>query len=140
MYKRQTLRPFGASSCGNVDAAITAALGKRCRINASRPMDMMNSNYIILWSSNPCVTVFPIPYVIRKAREKGIPITVVDCRYTESAGAFATGKNKVPPLICPYPATDGALMAAMSYVIYKRNLHDNEFIKTNCFGLSLINI
>ncbi|MFR6345276.1 MAG: molybdopterin-dependent oxidoreductase [Enterocloster aldenensis] len=129
-----TLRPFGASSCGNVDAAITAALGKRCRIHASRPMDMMNSNYIILWSSNPCVTVFPIPYVIRKAREKGIPITVVDCRYTESAGAFATGKNKVPPLICPYPATDGALMAAMSYVIYKRNLHDREFIRTSCFG------
>lgn len=128
------LYPFGASSCGNVDAAITAALGRRDKIAAARPLDMLNANYIILWSCDPAVTLPSLPYMVQKAREKGIPITVVDSRYTESAGAFATGKGKVPGLISPYPGTDGALLAAMAYVIYRRGLFDEAFIRRYCFG------
>lgn len=128
------LYPFGSSSCGNVDAAIIAAIGKRNSIHANTPIDMFNTKYLIFWSSNPAETLPYLQFVIEKAKESKISITVVDTRYTETADTYATGKGKVPGYIHINPGTDGALMAAMAYIIYKRKLHDDTFIKKYCFG------
>jgi anaerobic dimethyl sulfoxide reductase subunit A len=69
-----------------------------------------------------------------KAKEAGIPITVVDTRYTDTAASMATGSGDVPPLICVRPGTDGALLAAMANIIFRKGLHDEVFLREYCFG------
>ncbi len=49
----------------------------------------------------------------------------------------ATGASitvQVPAWVACRPATDGALMVAMMYVIYKRGLYDRKFLQDACFG------
>ncbi|WP_372995538.1 molybdopterin-dependent oxidoreductase [Lutispora sp.] len=133
-YLGTCISTFGNPSGGNVNGAIHVALGDKGKVKGNSPMDIFNSKYIIVWSNDPTATLPYLSYILIKAKENGIPITFVDARYTESIGALATGKNGVPGFILVRPGTDGALMAAMAYIIYKRNLHDEEFIKEYCFG------
>ena len=69
-----------------------------------------------------------------KAREKGIPIVVVDPRYTGTVGAMATGAPGITPWIAPRPGTDSAILVAMANTIYRRGLHDEAYIRKYCFG------
>lgn len=69
-----------------------------------------------------------------KAREKGIPIVVIDTRYTGTVGAMATGIPGVPAWIAPRPGTDSAILAAMANTIYRRKLHNPAYIKEYTFG------
>lgn len=133
-YMGTCLGFFGNSSCGNVNAAIVAALGKRETVVPSAPEDIFNSKYIIIWGSDPSSTLPYLPFTIMKAKEAGIPITVVDTRCTETVGAMATGRGEAPKFISVRPGTDGAMMAAMAYVIYEQGLADHEFIREYCFG------
>lgn len=69
-----------------------------------------------------------------KAREKGIPIIVIDTRYTGTVGAMATGIPGVPGWIAPRPGTDSAILVAMANTIYRRNLHNPAYLKKYSFG------
>lgn len=90
----------------------------------------LDSNFILLWGHNPSETQFDSEtmYYLRKAKQKGIPIVVVDPR--ESDTIRSLGAKWIPVL----PTTDAALMDAMAYVIYTENLYDKAFIDTCCIG------
>lgn len=92
--------------------------------------DLQNSKLIILWGFNSAETIFgsQTNYYLRKAKEAGAKIIVVDPRYTDTAVAFA---DQWIPL---RPTTDAALMSAMAYVIITENLHDQTFLDTYCQG------
>ncbi len=92
--------------------------------------DWLNSNLIILWGHNPVETKFDCEtmYYLRKARDKGIPIIVVDPRRNDTA--LALGAEWVPLK----PATDAALMDAMAYVIVEQGLQDQDFLDRCCVG------
>lgn len=90
----------------------------------------MDSAFIILWGHNPAETKFDAGtmFYLRKAKEKGIPIVVVDPR--ESDTVRALGARWIPVR----PSTDAALMDAMAYVIYTEGLYNRTFIDRYCIG------
>ncbi len=90
----------------------------------------LDSSFIILWGHNPAETKFDAGslYYLQKARDKGVPIVVVDPRMNDTVKAL--GARWIPV----HPATDAALMDAMAYVIVKDKLYDREFINRYCVG------
>ncbi|MCF0254220.1 MAG: molybdopterin-dependent oxidoreductase, partial [Duodenibacillus sp.] len=123
---------WGHHSAGNQNDALFNALGKG--VNGSPAIDMLNSKFIIVWSADPQTTSPHLPFIMTKAREKGIPIVVIDTRFTGTAGAMGTGAPGIPAWICPRPATDSAILVAMANTIYRRGLHDEKFLRDYCFG------
>ncbi|WP_296772865.1 DMSO/selenate family reductase complex A subunit [Selenomonas sp.] len=89
-----------------------------------------DSKLIILFSFNPVETIHGTltPYYLKKAKEAGAKIIVVDPRCTDTAVALAD------EWIAIRPTTDGALLAAMAYVILTENLLDRHFLDTYCIG------
>ncbi len=91
--------------------------------------DWLNTNLIILWGHNPAETRFDTTmYYLKKAREKGIPVVVVDPRKNDTV--LALDGEWIPIR----PATDSAMMDAMAYVIIKEGLADREFLDRCCLG------
>jgi len=133
-YLGTTLRSFGNYSTGNGDAALYYALGSLAGRGAVPVKRMFEAGYIVVWGRDPQASSAATPFYMTKAKEAGIPVTVVETRYTATAAAMSTGLDGVPPVIGTRPGTDAAMMAAMCNVIYRRNLHDEAFIKQYCFG------
>ena len=69
---------WGHHSAGNEMDALYNALGKG--VNGHPSIDMLNSKFIIVWGADPQTTSPHLPFIMTKAREKGIPIVVVDPR------------------------------------------------------------
>lgn len=91
--------------------------------------DWVNSKLIILWGHNPAETIFGTTmYHLRRAKEAGAKIVVVDPRYSDTAIALA---DEWVPLL---PGTDNAVMDAMAYVMITENLHDQEFLDKYTIG------
>lgn len=131
-YLGQTLDIYGHHSAGNQMDAMYAALGAKVQGNPA--IDVLNSKLIIIWSTDTRTTQPHLTFFLTKAKEAGIPIVVVDSRFTDTAATFATGIRKVPGYIAVRPGTDSAMLAAMAYVIYKKKLHNEKFLKEYCFG------
>lgn len=88
------------------------------------------SKLIILWAFNPAETLCGgnTMYYLRKAKEQGTKIIVIDPRFSDTASALAD------QWIGIRPTTDCALMDALAYVIYMEQLHDKHFLDTYCQG------
>lgn len=125
---------FGNPSSGNLQAATFAAIGEYNALKGNPPMDIFNSKYIVVWGNDTQATVPYLSFAMMKAKEAGIPITVVDTRYTDTVSSMGTGYDNVPAHICVRPGTDGAMLSAMANVIYRKELHDKDFINKYCFG------
>src|SRR6056297_77023 len=90
----------------------------------------LHSKLIILWGHNPAETVFDTNtiYYLKKAKERGAKIVVLDPRYTDTARVLA---DEWIPI---RPTTDNALIDAMIYVMIKENLYDKAFVDKYCLG------
>ncbi len=90
----------------------------------------LSSELIILWGHNPADSRFDCGsmHYLRKAKEKGIPIVVVDPRESD------TVKKLDAEWIALRPASDAAMLDAMAYVIYTSGLHNQEFLDRCCIG------
>lgn len=88
------------------------------------------SKLIILWGHNPAETVFGTntTYYLKKAKERGAKIVVIDPRYSDSAAALA---DQWIPLL---PTTDNALMDAMIFVMIEEELYNKDFTDKYCLG------
>lgn len=88
------------------------------------------SGMILLWGFNPAESMYngELLAELRKAKERKIPIIVVDPRYSDTAATFATGWVGLKP------TTDGALAAGMAYVILEKKLEDRAFLDRFCLG------
>ena len=94
--------------------------------------DILNTNLILLWDSNPLVTRrgASATYYLREAKNKGIKIIVVDPVKTRTA-EFA---NEWIPI---RPGTDSAMLLAMAYTIINENLHDTKFLEKHTHGFQV---
>lgn len=133
-YLGPYLERFGNPSSGNLQAATFASIGEYSKLRGNPALDIFNSKYIIIWGNDTQATVPYASFPLLKAKEAGIPITVVDTRYTDTVSSIGTGSDDVPPHICVRPGTDAAMLSAMANVIYRNNLHDKKFIEEYCFG------
>lgn len=98
--------------------------------SGNSPEGWLNSSLIILWGHNPAETRFDSVsmHYLRLAKQKGIPIVVVDPRKSDTV--LQLGAEWIPLR----PATDAALMDAMAWVVYQNGLQDQDFLDRCCIG------
>lgn len=91
--------------------------------------NLSHSKMIILWGHNPVETRFGVTdFYVRKAKENGVKIVVIDPRQSDTAVALA---DEWIPIA---PTTDAAMMDAMTHVIITENLYDKSFVDQYCVG------
>jgi anaerobic dimethyl sulfoxide reductase subunit A len=127
-YAGDFLQRYGTYSSGQTTYATPFTYGTTA--TGSMRWEWANSKFIILLGFNPAETVFGTNtmYYLRKAREAGAKIVVIDPRYTDTA--IAVGDEWIPIR----PSTDSALLDAMAYVMIEENLHDQAFLDKFCLG------
>lgn len=84
--------------------------------------DYERSGCIVVWGVNPPVTWAVKAADIMDARQRGVPLIVVDPQLTETA-------SKADLWLQLRPGTDTALALAMIHVIIDRQLYDREFVE-----------
>ncbi|HBG0816413.1 molybdopterin-dependent oxidoreductase [Clostridioides difficile] len=89
--------------------------------------DMLNSKSIFVWGKNPAYTTIHTMQIIKKAKEKGIKIVVIDPIYTKTA-------QIADKYVQVNPGTDGALAIAMAKIIVEDKLYDEEYINLYVIG------
>ncbi|WP_107635197.1 molybdopterin-dependent oxidoreductase [Clostridioides difficile] len=89
--------------------------------------DMLNSKSIFVWGKNPAYTTIHTMQIIKKAKEKGIKIVVIDPIYTKTA-------QIADKYVQVNPGTDGALAIAMVKIIVEDKLYDEEYINSYVIG------
>ncbi|WP_376774601.1 molybdopterin-dependent oxidoreductase [Clostridium thailandense] len=89
--------------------------------------DVLYAKNIILWSKNPANSHIHLFNMVKKAKEKGSKVIVIDPIYTNTS-SIADIHIKINP------STDAALAMAIAKVIIDDNLHDTKFIKDNVVG------
>lgn len=85
------------------------------------------TDFIIIWGCNySAAGIHHLRYIL-EAKERGIPIVVIDSYVTAMA-------SKADIHLQPLPGTDGALALGMINYIVNHDLHDKEFIATRTYG------
>jgi anaerobic selenocysteine-containing dehydrogenase len=91
------------------------------------PEDFLNSRTIIIWGRNPSDTNVHLVPFIKKAKERGAKIVVIDPIKTASAD-IADYHYQINP------STDGALALGMANFIISGGLVDKGYIEKNVLG------
>ncbi len=84
--------------------------------------DIFNSRLILWFGHNPAVTEQGAAYWFMLAKERGIPIIIIDPQYSISAEVYA---DQWIPI---RPGTDLAMLLAMANVLFKENLYDTNYV------------
>ena len=88
--------------------------------------DLFNSNLIVMWGMDPLVSWYgAVSYYIKLARERGIPVILIDPRYTTSAEVLA---DQWIPI---RPGTDLAMMLAVAQVLFEEDIYDHDYVAQN---------
>lgn len=97
--------------------------GRETQFSGTEPPDLLNTKLVVGIGWNPAVTrpEFLGPLVALK--EKGVPIVIVDPRYTPTARTFATQWIPIRP------GTDDAFLLAIADVIFREDLVDHAFVE-----------
>lgn len=118
---------------GNYSSACTTAATPytygTARTGNSRE-SWLHSKLIILIGWNPAETTHGTntPFYLKRAKEAGARIIVIDPLYTDTAAALA---DEWIPI---RPTTDNALFDAMAFVMITENLQDQAFLDRYCLG------
>jgi len=98
------------------------------------PGTLQHSRLIILWGANIADNRLgcEMEARIREARQRGVPVIVIDPRRSRTA------RNLGSEWIPVYPGTDVALMMAVLYVWINEGLADNAFIDKYSVGFGLL--
>jgi len=136
-YLGACLLPEGAPSFENYQNAKYGAIGQSMDDNYTS--DLLNSKFILNWGVDATTSFSWQPHnfwYLTKAKEKGIPVVTIETHTTDTATSLSSGYPSygLPAFVAVRPMTDGAILAAMANVIYRKKLHDETFIKQYCFG------
>lgn len=115
-------------SWGQIERATPTVYGTG--VTGNQRQSWLSSKYIIMWSWNPAEMIdgSNSAWFIKKAKENGAKVIVIDPRKSLSAVALAD------EWIAIRPGTDAAMMSAMVYVMITEGLYDKEFVATHCLG------
>lgn len=125
-----------SSGAGNL-CFVPRAVALRSTYGYRDEEDYNNTDLIINWGANPFASLRPGSYMCYEkkgflspffdAKERGVPLYVIDPVFTETAA-------KADSWIPIKPATDGALALAMINVIVNEDLYDHTFVEDWCDG------
>ena len=111
--------------CGAAGASgIEATLGTSQGI---LPEDIEHSRYIVLWGTNTITTNLHLWPYIRRAREAGATVVVIDPLRTRTAEAADWH-------VRPLPGTDAALALGLMHVIIAEDLWDRDYVGAHTLG------
>ncbi|MCI9261107.1 DMSO/selenate family reductase complex A subunit [uncultured Adlercreutzia sp.] len=123
------LEGYGDYSHSQIDAALPYLYGAR---DANTPTDVKNAKLLVLFGDNTFETKMcgagGSVHLKDAILEAGVRTIVVDPRYSETAA------NCADEWIALRPGTDGALAAALAYVMIEEDLIDHEFLEHYCIG------
>lgn len=89
--------------------------------------DIMNTNCLLVWSSNPFYTNPGNGRAIQEGINRGMKLIVVDPRKTPTT-------DRADIHLQLRPGTDGALALSMANVIINENLYDQDFVLNHTYG------
>ena len=88
---------------------------------------LQNTKAIVLWGCDPTVghqgPAHAFAWYIKMCREKGIPVIIIDPRYSMAVRSLADQWIPIKP------GTDVAMLMAMANVLFKNDTYDKEFIE-----------
>lgn len=115
------------SLCGGAGiAGQTCDFGYR---TAHDPEDLLNSRVIILWGRNPAVTNIHLMPVLKRARERGSRIVLIDPVATETS-RFADQHLKTAP------GSDAMLAVGLAKLLLEGGCGKSEFVKCLTSGFT----
>jgi anaerobic selenocysteine-containing dehydrogenase len=115
--------------CGAAGASgIEATLGSSQGI---LPEDIERSRFIVLWGTNTITTNLHLWPYIRRAREAGAKVVVIDPIRTRTAEAADWH-------VRPLPGTDAALALGLMHVIVAEDLWDHDYVEQYTLGFELL--
>ncbi len=112
--------------CG--DAAVAGVLATNGQTTGVLPENIVHSQYIILWGTNPVLSNQHLWLMIEKAKKKGAKVIVIDPFVSQTA-ALADWH------IQPNPGTDTALALGLINVILAEKLEDRDYINKYTSGI-----
>ncbi|MFC2019683.1 molybdopterin-dependent oxidoreductase [Chloroflexota bacterium] len=94
--------------------------------SGSAPDMLAHTRLIVLWGFDPtmgsCGPAYQFAWFVKLCREKGIPVIIIDPRYTTAAEVLADQWLPIKP------GTDHAMFLAMAYLLITGDLYDRDFI------------
>ncbi len=122
------LSRYGSYSTAQIRAGMNYLYGSQ----ANSPDDIANTKLVVMFGNNPAETRMSgggVTYYVEQARERSnARMIVIDPRYNDTA----SGRKMNGYLFAP--GTDGALAAALAYVIITEDMVDQEFVDKYCIG------
>lgn len=126
------LSSYGSYSNAQINAAATATYGHPLFMAGSKPTEIRHSDLVVYFGNNPANTrmsgggdTYHYQVNQRKSQAKTI---IIDPQYTDSA---CGREDQWVPI---RPGTDAALVEAIAYVLIQKNMVDESFLKTHCYG------
>ncbi len=91
-------------------------------VPSNYPRDLLNCQQIVLWGINPADAIqgCNTTYMLIQARNKGIPITVVDPHFSRTSAMLGCKH------LAPTGGTDAALVMAILYHLIKKQLAESD--------------
>ena len=128
-YLKRLAHSFGSPNYMTESSTCFTAMAMAQKLVFGLPggPDLMNTNCLLVWSSNPFHTNPGNAKAILKGKERGMKLIVVDPRETPTT-RFADIHLQLRP------GTDGALALAMAHVIINEKLYDQEFVDNHTYG------
>ncbi|MFQ5915541.1 MAG: molybdopterin-dependent oxidoreductase [Nitrospinota bacterium] len=114
--------PTVASGSLCLSAGITGMLQSLGRLAGHEPSDMLNSRMAVLWGKNPAAYAVHIVPLIKRARERGIEVVLIDPVRNESA-KFCDRHY------APRPGGDGHLALAVCKHLLESGRADRGFLE-----------
>lgn len=115
--------------CGNTGGAgVVATIGTTSGV---LPQDVTASRFVVLWGTNTAVTNQHLWPHVRRAKEQGAVLVVIDPVRTRTAAAADWH-------VRPVPGTDAALALAMANVILAEGLDDADYVERHTTGADVL--
>ncbi|MDD7569469.1 MAG: molybdopterin-dependent oxidoreductase [[Actinobacillus] rossii] len=123
------LSRYGNYSAAQISMAMQYLYGER---SGNSPDDIANSKLVVMFGNNPAETRMSgggVTYYVEQARERSnARMILIDPRYND------TGVGREDEWIPIRPGTDGALAAALAYVLITEDMVDQAFLDKYCVG------
>jgi anaerobic selenocysteine-containing dehydrogenase len=128
-YLKRLAHSFGSPNYMTESSTCFQAMAMAMKLVFGIPggPDLMNTNCLLVWSSNPFHTNPGGAKAILKGRERGMKMIVVDPRESPTA-------RYADIHLAVRPGTDGALALAMANVILSEKLYDQDFVANYTYG------